>query len=111
MKHLLSKVTGIIVSIGMSLSFVPGVTVLADDVDTAVQNVIDLIEALPEIEDITIADFNDISLVVDEYENLDDDQKDQVTNLDKLDAILDYVIESFDNAYFVTMMIEEMDEV
>ena len=111
MKHLISKVIGIMVSIGMMLNFVPGLTVFADDVDTAVQNVIDLIEDLPEIEDITIADFNDISLVVDEYEKLDDDQKDQVTNLDKLDAILDYVIESFDNAYFVTMMIEEMDEV
>ena len=111
MKHLISKVTGIIVSIGLMLNFVPGLTVFADDVDTAVQNVIDLIEDLPEIEDITIADFNDISLVIDAYENLEDDQKDQVTNLDKLDAILDYVIDAFDNAYFVTMMIEEMDEV
>ncbi len=111
MKHLFSKVTGIIVSIGMSLSFVPGVTVMALETDPDVQDVIDLIEALPEIEDITVSDFDDISQAVGEYENLDDDQKDQVTNLDKLDAILDYVIESFDNAYFVTMMIDEMDEV
>ena len=111
MKHLISKITGIIVSIGMIMSFVPGLTVYADNVDPDVQNVINLIEALPEIEDITVSDFDDISQVIGEYEDLDDDQKDLVTNLDKLDAILDYVIESFDNAYFVTMMIEDIDEV
>ena len=111
MKHLLSKVTGIIVSIGMILSYVPRVTVYADEVDTAVQNVIDLIEALPEIEDITVSDFDDISQAIDEYEDLDEDQKDLVTNIDKLDAILDYFIDAFDNAYSVMLMIEDIDEV
>ena len=111
MKHLLSKVTGIIVSVGMILSFVPGVTVYADNVDPDVQNVINLIEALPEIEDITVSDFDDISQAIGEYEDLDDDQKDLVTNFDKLDAILDYVIDAFDNAYSVMLMIEDIDEV
>ena len=111
MKHLISKITGIIVSIGLILNFVPGLTVYADNVDPDVQNVINLIEALPEIEDITVSDFDDISQAVGEYEDLDEDQKDLVTNLDKLDAILDYVIDAFDNAYSVMLMIEDIDEV
>ena len=110
MKHLLSKVTGIFVSIGMILSFVPGVTVMALETDPDVQDVIDQIDSIPAIEDINTDNVLPFYYAAAAYEDLTPEQKEQVTNYDKLSATSDYLETSFTHALDVYYDIEDLGE-
>lgn len=109
MKRLMGKALGMVLSVAMMVSFVPGMTVFAATDDGTgqnvgeigevmelpedVQDVIDMIEALPSLDDFTIDNIDDVEDAYDAYDALDEGSQSQVREalgIDDIDEDLFY---------------------
>ena len=106
MKRFMGKALGILLSVVMMVSLVPGMAVFAADSETPgettgdvvlpeeVQNVIDMIKALPSIDNITLDDYDAVGQAENAFIELDEGERYSVAILLGYDSI-DEVISLF----------------
>ena len=108
MKRFMGKALGILLSVIMMVSMVPGMAVFAADSETPgestgdvvlpeeVQNVIDMIKALPSIDDFTLDDYNAVGHATNAFNELDEAGMSSVAKalgLEDSDAVIDFLYE------------------
>lgn len=112
MKRFMGKALGMVLSVSMMVSFVPGMTVFAATDDGTgqnvgeigevmelpedVQDVIDMIEALPSIDEVTLDDYDAVGHAADAFNELDEAGMSSVAKalgFDELDDVIDFLNE------------------
>ena len=112
MKRFMGKALGMVLSVSMMVSFVPGMTVFAATDDGTgqnvgeigevmelpedVQDVIDMIEALPSLDEVTLDDYEAVGLATDAFNELDEAGKSSVAKalgFDELDDAIAFLKE------------------
>lgn len=112
MKRFMGKALGMVLSVSMMVSFVPGITVFAATDDGTgqnvgeigevmelpedVQDVIDMIEALPSIDEVTLDDYDEVGHAANAFSELDEAGKSSVAKalgFDELDDVIAFLNE------------------
>lgn len=108
MKRFIGKALGIVLSVIMMVSMVPSMAVFAADSETPgeatgdvvlpeeVQNVIDMIKALPSIDDFTLDDYDAVGHATNAFNDLDEAEMSSVAKalgLEDSDAVIDFLYE------------------
>lgn len=112
MKRFMGKALGMVLSVSMMVSFVPGMTVFAATDDGTgqnvgeigevmelpedVQDVIDMIEALPSIDEVTLDDYDEFGHAANAFSELDEAGKSSVAKalgFDELDDVIAFLNE------------------
>lgn len=108
MKRFMGKALGIVLSVIMMVSMVPGMAVFAADSETPgettgdvvlpeeVQNVIDMIKALPSIDDFTLDDYDAVGHATNAFNELDEAGMSSVAKAlgyEDSDSVIDYLYE------------------
>ena len=137
MKRLLGKALGILLSVSMMVSLVPGMAVFAatdetggteveiedDEIDPKAQEVIDMINSFPDLEDVTLDDYELIVVAAGKYDDLIKyDLQGQVENafpeIEDMEEYLDeyaiyvweLVFDAYDEFYDSLEKIPDIDE-
>ncbi len=107
MKRFMGKALGMVLSVSMMVSFVPGMTVFAATDDGTgqnvgeigevmelpedVQDVIDMIEALPSIDEVTLDDYDEVGHATNSFSELDEAGKSSVAKALGFDELEDVI--------------------
>lgn len=108
MKRFMGKALGMVLSVSMMVSFVPGMTVFAATDDGTgqnvgeigevmelpedVQDVIDMIEALPSIDEVTLDDYDEVGHAINAFSELDEAGKSSVAKALGFDELDDLIV-------------------
>lgn len=107
MKRFMGKALGMVLSVSMMVSFVPGMTVFAAtdegtgqnvgeigevmELPEDVQDVIDMIEALPSIDEVTLDDYDEVGQATNAFSELDEAGKSSVAKALGFDELEDLI--------------------